>query len=86
MDDLSVLKEILFMAKKESMAIRLGKRLRELRIARGYSQEGFADSAKLDRAGYGRIERGEVDLRLSTQARLAQALRISLTKLFDGLD
>jgi transcriptional regulator with XRE-family HTH domain len=74
------------MANTELLAIKLGKKLRELRLAKGYSQEGFADAAKLDRAGYGRIERGEVDLRLTTVERLAKALRISMGELFSGLD
>ena len=73
MDAFSVWREIVSMA-KESFTIKLGKRVRELRLAKGYSQEGFADAAKLDRAGYGRIERGEVDLRLSTLERLSKAL------------
>lgn len=71
------------MAKRaEPLAVKLGKRVRELRLEKRYSQEGFADVAKLDRAGYGRIERGEVDLRLSTLERLAKALKISVADLF----
>jgi transcriptional regulator with XRE-family HTH domain len=74
------------MVTKESLAAKLGRRLRDLRLAKGYSQEGFADVAKLDRAGYGRVERGEVDLRLSSLERLAKALRVPIADLFAGID
>lgn len=74
------------MKKKEPLTIKLGKRLRDLRLAKGYSQEGFADVAKLDRAGYGRIERGEVDVRISTLERLSKALHVPIPELFSGLD
>jgi transcriptional regulator with XRE-family HTH domain len=70
------------MAKTGSLILKLGSRLRELRLAKGYSQEGFADIAKVDRAGYGRIERGEVDLRLSTLERLAKALKTPIADFF----
>jgi transcriptional regulator with XRE-family HTH domain len=85
-DALSVKREIVTMAKKESLAVKLGLRLRELRQEAEFSQERFSDAAKLDRAGYGRVERGEVDLRLSTIERLAKTLKISVSDLFDGLD
>lgn len=68
---------------KLPLAKRLGKRLRELRSAEGFSQEGFADHSGIDRAGYGRVERGEVDLRLSTVERLAKALRMSVHDLLN---
>lgn len=73
------------MAKTESLALKLGKRLRELRLAKEYSQEDFADAAKLDRSGYGRIERGEVDIRLSTLERLSKTLRTSISDIFSEL-
>lgn len=85
MDALSVWREITSMATRAPLAAQLGRKLRDLRLAKGYSQEGFADAAKLDRAGYGRIERGEVDLRLSTLERLAKALRIPVSDLFTRL-
>ncbi|MBI2799003.1 MAG: helix-turn-helix transcriptional regulator [Gammaproteobacteria bacterium] len=37
----------------------IGERIRELRLKAGYSQEGFAAEAGLDRAYYGGVERGE---------------------------
>lgn len=85
-DALSVWRDIVAMKKTELLTIKLGKRLRDLRLAKGYSQEGFAEAAKIDRAGYGRIERGEVDLRLSTLERLAKTLKITMSDLLVGID
>ena len=43
----------------ESELIRFGKRVRELRAAKGFSQEAFADQCGLDRTYMGGIERGK---------------------------
>lgn len=44
---------------EEDVIIMLGKRLRELRLRTGLSQERFAAQAGLDRTYYAGIERGE---------------------------
>lgn len=59
-----------------------GKRLRELRKAQGYSQEGFALAVELDRTYIGGIERGERNPGLKTILRIAEALGVSATELF----
>jgi transcriptional regulator with XRE-family HTH domain len=51
-----------------------GRRLRELRIARGYSQEELADRADLDRTYISGIERGRRNVSLLNIWRLAGAL------------
>jgi transcriptional regulator with XRE-family HTH domain len=58
-----------------------GERVRALRASSGASQEGFAQAANIDRATYGKIERGELNPSLLTMARLAIALQISLSEL-----
>ncbi len=51
--------------KAESQAqLQLGERVRQLREARGWSQEGFAHEGGLGRSFAGAIERGEKDIRL----------------------
>lgn len=72
------------------MAIRLqtafGERLRGLRQASGTSQEAFASLADIDRASYGKLERGELNPSLITLARLAVALGLTLSQLLEGLE
>lgn len=60
----------------------LGKRLKELRIARGYSNyEQFAFDHELPRAQYGRYEKGQ-DLRFSSLVKVLNALDVSLKEFF----
>lgn len=59
-----------------------GKRLRELRKAQGYSQEGFALTVELDRTYIGGIERGERNPGLKTILRIAEALGVPVAELF----
>ncbi len=60
----------------------LGKRLRELRIARGYNNyEQFAFDHDLPRAQYGRYEQGK-DLRFSSLVKVLKALDITLEEFF----
>jgi transcriptional regulator with XRE-family HTH domain len=73
--------------KPESEAqLQLGERVRRLREARGWSQEGFAHEGGLGRSFAGAIERGEKDVRLSTLTKLAKALGVSLSQLLKGID
>lgn len=62
-----------------------GKRLRELRTAKGFSQESFADSVGLHRTYIGSIERGEQNVSIDNISKLAKALKISLAELFKTL-
>jgi transcriptional regulator with XRE-family HTH domain len=72
--------------KAESEAqLQLGERVRQLREARGWSQEGFAHEGGLGRSFAGAIERGEKDIRLSTLIKLARALGVSLSQLLKGI-
>ena len=72
--------------KAESQAqLQLGERVRQLREARGWSQEGFAHEGGLGRSFAGAIERGEKDIRLTTLIKLARALGVSLSQLLKGI-
>jgi len=64
---------------------RFGQRVRELRKAQGYSQEGFAAACELDRTYIGGIERGERNVALRNIEAIALTLGISLSELMDGL-
>lgn len=62
----------------------LGERVRQLRSARGWSQERLAGEAGLDRTYVGGIERGERNPSLLNIHRLAVALGIGIEELFSG--
>ena len=59
----------------------LGERIRDLRKARGWSQERFADICGVHRTYMGHLERGEKNVSFNTLSRLADALGISLAEL-----
>jgi transcriptional regulator with XRE-family HTH domain len=55
---------------------KFGKRLREIRKTKGFSQESLGDEAGLHRTYIGSIERGEQNISLENIHKLAKALRI----------
>jgi len=61
-----------------------GMAVRQLREARGWSQEQLAEQAGLNRSYVGEIERGEVALSLATVAKLAQAFDMAPSVLVNG--
>ena len=66
---------------------RLGQRIREIRIQRGFvSQETFADYCKLHRTFVGHLETGRKDFRLTTIIRVTDALGVTLSELFAGVE
>jgi transcriptional regulator with XRE-family HTH domain len=60
----------------------LGKAIRSVREHRGYTQEGFARKASIDRSYYGAIERGEFNLSVDTVIKIAAALEMTASELF----
>ncbi len=61
----------------------LRKRLREFRAALGLTQEQLAERATLNYKHYQEIERGgKKEVRLSTLAKIADALQVPLYQLF----
>jgi hypothetical protein len=71
----------------EDQLKKLGKRLRELRISKGYtSLEIFAYDHGFGRAQYGRYEIGK-DLQFTTLVRLVNCFDLTLGEFFDeGFD
>lgn len=59
------------------------ERIRDLRLARGWSQEKLAEEAGLSRDAISRIERGDREPRLETLKLIAEALDLKLSKLLD---
>lgn len=69
------------MKTKENIAF--GKRVAQLRREAGYSQELFAFKCEVDRTYIGTIERGEKSPTLNTIAKIANALGITKSELFN---
>jgi transcriptional regulator with XRE-family HTH domain len=61
--------------------IAFGKRVRELRTAKGWTQEGLAERADMNWLQVGHIERGASDPKLSTILKLAKALGVGPSEL-----
>jgi transcriptional regulator with XRE-family HTH domain len=72
------------MNQENRIAKKLGKRLKQLRLQRGWSQEAFAAEAGLDRTYLGGIERGERNPSLKNLARLADTLELPISQLFEN--
>jgi transcriptional regulator with XRE-family HTH domain len=63
----------------------LGRRIRQLRHAKGWSQEHLADEAGMHRTYMWGIEQGVRNPSVRHLVRIADALKVSLTTLFEGL-
>lgn len=70
------------MRKKHPALIKVGKRIRELRKEKGFSQESFAYEVGLDRTYMGSLERGERNLAAINLVRIAKALKVEVGELF----
>jgi len=64
----------------------LGKRIRELRLKKSFSQESFADHCGLHRTYMGGIERGERNLTIQTVATIAKGLGITMSDLLADIE
>lgn len=70
------------MRKKHPALIKLGKKIRELRKEKGFSQENFAYEVGLDRTYMGSVERGERNIAALNLIRIAKTLKVEVGVLF----
>jgi transcriptional regulator with XRE-family HTH domain len=63
----------------------LGSRIRERRLAKGWSQAELADRCQLHRTFIGSVERGERNIAVLNLRLMAKVLRIPLAELLAGL-
>ena len=59
------------------------KRLKELRLTRGWSQELVAKKAEIHQTHVGALERGEKSPTLMVLTKLAKAFKIKISELFE---
>lgn len=69
--------------KKNPILKKFGSRIRKIRESRGLSQEKLAFMAGFHRTYIGGIERGERNPTLLSVKKIADALKVELTSLFD---
>ena len=63
----------------------LGQRIRNYRIGKGLSQEKLAELSGCQHTYIGQIERGEKNATIESIVKIAVALDVSLSKLFEKL-
>ena len=63
----------------------LGRRVREMRAGKGWSQKEFARLCGIYRSSLGRIERGDHNLQVSTIMSMARCLEIEASCLVRGI-
>ena len=61
---------------KSDLTVQIGKKLKEIRISQGFTQETLAELAEISASFLGMIERGERVLSVMTLFRLCKALDI----------
>ena len=68
---------------REKILINFGKRVREFRKEKGLSQEQLAFKADLHRTYIGMIERAEKNITLINIGKIANALEVEVSQLFE---
>lgn len=68
---------------KQKILVKFGKKVRELRLKIGLSQEELAARADVHRTYIGMIERAEKNITLVNIEKIARALKINIKDLFD---
>jgi transcriptional regulator with XRE-family HTH domain len=65
---------------------RFGKRIKELRQARGLTQEALARLIENDTNCISKIEKGEWDISIEMIQKISIAFKINISDLFEGLE
>ncbi len=71
--------------RRNPVAAAVGRRVKECRIAAGFSQEELADAALLDRTRISAIERAVANPTVETLACICYVLELTLSELFEPL-
>jgi len=68
--------------KKFNFSLDIGKRIKDLRMIKGWSQEQLSFESQLHRTYIGSVERGERNITLVNLKRITDALQISPAEFF----
>ncbi len=68
---------------KKTILLKFGSKVREERVKRGWSQEELAERVGLHRTYIGMIERAEKNITLLNIEKIAQALELKISELFN---
>jgi len=63
--------------------VRFGARLKEIRLSKGYSQEGLADHSGISYSQLNNIEKGKLNTSLTTVFILSKTLQMHVKELFE---
>lgn len=69
----------------ESLKVKIGQRIKKMRIEKGLSQEKLALLSDLDRTYIPSIENGKRNISITVLEKLSNALDISVSELTKGL-
>lgn len=72
--------------RNKHVLLRFGHHLKSIRLAKGWSQEELCFKAGLSKNQIGNIERGEVNVTLTTVVAIASAFGMSISELYTGFD
>ena len=67
------------------ITVDLGKRIRDLRLQTGLSQEKFALKIGMDRTYFASVEAGRLNIAICNIKKIAEGLGVTLSELFEGL-
>lgn len=67
------------------ITVELGKRIRDLRLLTGLSQEKFALKIGMDRTYYASVESGRRNVSICNINKIAIGLNVSLSELFENV-
>lgn len=67
------------------ITVELGKKIKQLRMKKGLSQEKFALETGMDRTYFASVEAGKRNISICNIKKIADGLEISLSELFEGL-
>lgn len=70
---------------EEAFLMKIGKRIKELRIAKGISQQELAAEIEYEKSNMSRLESGRINPKIATLYKVAKALGISLSDIV-GVD
>lgn len=76
---------ILDFSAMEEISVKFGKRIKELRLIKGYSQEKLAEISDLDRTYIPGIEAGKRNVSLVVVEKIAKAFDITISELLNEL-